>query len=182
VPESAHGRKILFVSGSDRVALPSIHLLRSGDFDVTHMRTSLDARTWLRIHRADVAIVDSAADEPERSAAMDLVERLRSGKGLAASHVLVLARVQERGQIARLFTENRLSNFFALGADDTVDAVELSVTVDKILSPDIFGVDRYVAPNAEKSEFRVRRSAQKDELVDFAERFATEAFPTHEVC
>ena len=167
--------KVLFVCDSDRLAVPAIHLLRSADFDVTHVRGALDARTWLRIHRADVAIVDWAVPEPERSAAIDLVERLRAGAGLAASHVLVLAHVQGREQIARLFGETQLANFFALGADGTIDPVELSVTVAKILSRDIFGVARYVAPNAETKEFRVRRSGDKDGIVDFAEKFAREA-------
>jgi hypothetical protein len=74
---------------------------------------------------------------------------------------------------ARLFGERVLTNLVAFN-DRRPDRSELNVTVRKILERDIFGIEKYFPLTMSPQVVHIRKSTDKDGIVDAAERFATE--------
>ena len=165
---------VLLLSPNERVSRPAERLLSSAGHAVTHVTTPLQARTWLRVHRADLAVVelDSAA-VPAAEETVELVRSLREGRG--GPRVLVLTLARGEGHLRPLFERMHLLNFLTFGDDATIDPVELLATVSKILTGDIFGVERYLAPGAEVNEISVTGSHQKKDVVERLEAFAKES-------
>lgn len=163
------------MSPTERVARPAVHILRSAGHQVSDLRTPADANTWLRVHRADVAVIDLCiGDDAHGKDAAALIHRLKeqpSGK----LQLLVLAGARGEAQMRYLFEDSRLTNFLTYGEDQALDPVELTATVAKILTGEIFGLDRYLAPNAQKKELKVRSSSQKQAIIDELEEFARAA-------
>jgi len=157
-------RRILFLSGSDKLADPAIHILLSSGHDVIRSRAPVEASTWLRIHRADLVVVDFDVEDPSGETG-DLVARLREGAMRGGARLLVLTRGRGEARMRSLFERIRLSNFLAVGADEQLEPVELIATVSKIVSGDIFGIERYLAPGFEEKEFRIVGSRQKEATV-----------------
>ena len=168
--------RILFLSNDDRVARPAIHLLASGGHVVDRVQTANEARGWLRQHRADLTIVDLGDPEgTSRNEFAAFSEALRTRTSRSSTKLLMLARTRDRQDIRPLFEERNLTNFLAVDPSGVVDPVELGVTVAKILSKDIFGIERYVASDAVFRAITVTCSDQKQKVIDAAEAFAVEA-------
>ncbi len=150
-------------------------MLRSAGHNVIEVDTAQDARRWLRIHRADMGIIDLG------TTASGGVEELREVIGMlgdrtnavSRTEVLLLARPERDAQMRALFDEHRLRNFIAVGADEALDPVEVSVTVAKILSNDIFGAERYLSRVTGEQVFNIRSSTMKESVITAAEEFAT---------
>jgi hypothetical protein len=69
--------RILFVSGDERLLRPALHGLRSLGAEISAVCGPGEALAWLRIHRADLAVVE-LADAAPASAIAELVEVIRS--------------------------------------------------------------------------------------------------------
>lgn len=172
-PSPAPGSPVLLLSSSERVSRPAQHLLSSAGHAVTHVTTPLQARTWLRVHRADLAVVElDAGSPPAAEETMELVRSLQDRRG--GPRVLVLTLAKGESQLRPLFERMHLLNFLTFGDDATIDPVELIATVSKILTGDIFGMERYLAPGAEIQEISVVDSQQKKDVVERLEAFARE--------
>jgi hypothetical protein len=72
---------------------------------------------------------------------------------------------------ATLFGSRAITNLLASG--ERFDAAELIVTVNKILSQDIFGIEKYFTWGVHPQVSKFTRSEQKAELIDGAREFAT---------
>jgi CheY-like chemotaxis protein len=162
--------KILFASDNEQLARPVVHLLRSSGHDVSEVLDAAEAGSWLRVHRADLAVMDlskNLREDTARSLNVFNASARRTG-----TQLLVLARAGEQERLRLLFTEGRISNLLAVDADGQIEPVELTVTVSKILTKDILGIERYLAAGSEIATHEVRRSVEKDALVDVAQEFA----------
>lgn len=164
--------RILALSSSERLLGPIADLLRSAGYEVIESRSAREAVSWLRVHRADLAMIDvdaCDAESPER--ASELVAGLRRSDS-ACKKALVLVRSTAEHRMRALFNEGRLTNFLAVPPDEQVDPVELTVTISKILSKDIFGFARYLGPDLNVERMEVRSSRDKPAVVDAVEAFA----------
>lgn len=167
------GSPVLLLSPNERVSRPAEHLLSSAGHAVTHVTTPLQARTWLRVHRAELAVVElDPTAPPAADETVELVRSLREGGG---PRVLVLTLAKGEGHLRPLFERMHLLNFLTFGDDATIDPVELIATVSKILTGDIFGVERYLAPGTQVRELSVLDSQQKKGVVERLEAFAKES-------
>lgn len=165
--------RILFVSDDARLLDPALHLLRSIGAEIATARGPEEALAWLRIHRADLAVVDIVDAQPTPALA-ELLETARSHTWSGDPKLLTLTRSRGVERIRPLF-EHRLANFLGVGDEGEIEGLELTATVRKILSGDIFGLDKYMAPGARTLRFEVRSSREKGEVVEAAEAFATAA-------
>lgn len=165
--------RILFLSGSDGGYEPALHLLRSLGVEIAAARGPEEALAWLRIHRADLAVVEipDGAPSPAVSA---VLEAIRGGDWSGNPRLLALTRGRGVEQLRGLF-EQGLTNFLGVGEGGAIDPVELTATARKILSGDIFGLGQYMSPGARTLAFDVRSSRDKGEVVAAAEEFAVEA-------
>lgn len=165
--------RILLLSDSDRALEPALHVLRSLGADVATAQRPEEALAWLRIHRADLAVVDIPDGAPAPALA-ELIESIRARDWSGNPRLLGLARSRGADQLRALF-ERSLSNFLGVGEGGEVDPIELAATARKILSGDIFGLDKYMSPGARTLCFDVVSSRQKGDVVAAAEEFAVEA-------
>ncbi|MHB1843526.1 MAG: hypothetical protein ACYCWW_01650 [Deltaproteobacteria bacterium] len=152
---------LLFVSDSEQHAASSIPILLSAGYQVSRARSVPDAQGWLRIHRADLVLLC-----------------LEEGGGEAVrwgAPLLWLTRARDGRQLRDLFKGGWAANFISVGPDGKFDPVELTVTVSKILTKDIFGSERYLARGARLESHRLADSTEKPALVDRTRAFAIEA-------
>lgn len=149
-------------------------MLRSAGHDVVEMARAQDAPAWLRMNRANLAIID--LEDPTGGTGPQLVTRELRRPG-PANTMPVLALVRARGEqrVRQIFEGERLANFLAVNEDDQVDPVELAVTVAKIVSGDIFGIERYLAPGARQTQMNITDSRQKADAVESVHTFAVES-------
>jgi len=165
--------RILFMSDNDRVLRPTLHILRSLGAEIAVVGRPEEALTWLRIHRADLTVVE-LGDAAPTPAFAELCEVIRAPGWSGGSKLLALARSRGTERLRALF-ERGMSNFLGVGDEGEVDPGELAATVRKILSGDVFGLDKYMAPGARTLRFEVLSSRQKADVVPAAEAFAAEA-------
>jgi hypothetical protein len=161
------------MSDDDRVLRPTLHILRSLGAEIAVVCGPEEALTWLRIHRADLAVVELAGAAPT-SAFTELVEGIRAPDWSGNPKFLALVRSRGTERLRALF-ERSMSNFLGVGDEGELDPGELTATVRKILSGDVFGLDKYMAPGARTLRFEVLSSRQKVEVILAAEAFAVEA-------
>jgi len=161
------------MSDDDRVLRPTLHILRSLGAELAVVCSPEEALTWLRIHRADLVVVE-LADAAPTSAFAELCERIRAPDWSGNRKLLALARSRGTGRLHALF-ERSMSNFVGVGDDGEFDPGEFIATVRKLLSGDIFGLDRYMAPGARTLRFEVLSSRQRADVIAAAEAFAVKA-------
>jgi anti-sigma regulatory factor (Ser/Thr protein kinase) len=168
-------RRVLMVASEPERLTALVHLLAASGIDVAHVQTAAAARSWLRIHRADLGIID-LADARERGARADLIrEQKERTNGLD-----VVALVGELDDpLRRLIRERGLANFVGHRPGEAADPLELAVTVRKLVDDDIFGLDKYLAAGAETQRFDVRSYRERDQACDevraFCSRFGSHA-------
>jgi hypothetical protein len=169
------GKRVLLVSANDRLVAPALCILGSAGHNVSVTKGPPEARAWLRTHQANLVAVDLADDDGKaRTDAMSLLGDVRSGKSRGtAAEVLALTRCRDQAQTRELFQNGMLTNYLGVDEDGSVDPLDLGATVAKILSRDIFGLDKYLAAGAEIRSFEVRKSADRDAIVDEAEALAS---------
>jgi hypothetical protein len=86
-------------------------------------------------------------------------------------HVLILSGDRDRYvRLFQLLEGYRLTNLLANNCN--VDPMELLVTVQKIVRKDIFGIEKYFAWGVETMTAPIRRSADKDEVIEAAAAYA----------
>ncbi len=168
-------KRILFVSSSDRLAAPVLELLRSSGHDASFVRTPHEANEWLREERPDILIVDHDPLTADRTGVSPLLAVQQRWRAQGEPHLLVLARAGDSQHVRALFEQLRLTNFLAVSEEERVDPTELSVTVEKILGRDIFGIEQYLGGAASEFSVKVSRSAVKADVIEQAEAFAREA-------
>lgn len=143
------------------------------------------ARTVARVLRSVVPaleVVERAVDAPDQP--FDLVmlnydacddqERVGALQRFAAERdrgrFLMSSAVRDPQALAVLFGELGARN--VLGRHDEVDAIELIVTVQKILGADIFGIEKYFPWGAPRARFSIDDSARRDEIREHARALA----------
>ncbi len=169
------GKRVLLVSANDRLVGPALRILGSAGQSVSVTKDPPEARAYLRTHQANLVAVDLAdGDGSSRADALSLLADVRSGKqrGVACD-VLAFTRCRDQGQIRELFKNGMLTNYLGVNEDGSLDPLDLGATVAKILSRDIFGLDKYLAAGASIRTFEVRRSSERDAIVDEAEALAS---------
>ncbi|MBA3394367.1 MAG: hypothetical protein H0T89_17100 [Deltaproteobacteria bacterium] len=114
-----------------------------------------------------VASYDAIAAE-HRRAFFDRFDDLR-----VQGRLVVYLSEFDRPELAILFGERQLMNILA--RSDALDADELSVTLQKMLRGEIFGVDRYFRAGATTKTLAIHGTSQRDEVFEVARRFATDA-------
>jgi CheY-like chemotaxis protein len=164
------GRRILAVSSSERLLQAICDVLRPVGYDVSQASSAQDADAWQRVHRADLSIIDIDA---VGASALDSLRGLAQPAS-ARGKVLVLVRSTANQRLRALFKESKLTNFLAVPASERIDPVELTVTLAKILSKDIFGFARYLGPQQRAETHVVHDSRQKRVVVDAVHAFASD--------
>lgn len=159
--------RVLIVSTSARHQ-PAALILKSADYDVNRASSIAEARSFLRLHRTDVLIVDLL--EFEARVALGLA---REGKEHRAQ-TLGLSR-SDRDDDLRALLDAGVTNFLAVGQDDEVDPLELVATVTKIQTGDIFGLEHYFGGSPRFEALVVSTAADKRRAADVAEAFAQKA-------
>lgn len=167
--------QLLFISPSERLAEPAVASLRAKGHEVTRLRAPAEAAGWLSAHRAEVTLIDlCVGDQVHAAQAGQLLDRLQGGAN-GPGPVLVLVPGRGEDQLRSLFGVRRLTNFLAYGDDEAVDATELATTVSKLLTGQIFGLERYLGEGMRRRELRVQSSNQKRAVLEELEGFAREA-------
>ncbi len=152
------------------------------DSDAAHARSVAEV---LRHAVRDVVAVAELAQA--LAAGFDLVVANFDGLGLAGAtsllqrfqalrgrgRVLLFVGTVDRAALAGLFGEQGLSNVLARSGD--LDAADLTVTVQKMLRGDVFGIDKYFPADASLRHVTVRRSAEREELLETTRAFALAA-------
>lgn len=103
--------------------------------------------------------------------AAELLERYRDLHG--QGRVLLFIGAVDRCALAKLFGDHGLSNVLARSGD--LDEADLQVTVRKMLTGDVFGIDKYFPATATQREVLIRGSAEREDLLGVARAFALEA-------
>ena len=88
----------------------------------------------------------------------------------ARGRVLLFVGTVDRAALAGLFGEHGLSNVLARNGE--LDAGDLTVTVQKILRGDVFGIDKYFPADASLRHVTVRGSSERETLLVTARAFA----------
>src|SRR5262245_15029511 len=127
------GARILILSSKDPGMAAAKHILEAAGHSVTELRGANETFGWLRIHRAEIMVIDLPADEQSEAAYAELLAVVRQTAGTD-----VLALVRARGgrgpQMRSLFLNHHLTHFLAIGGDGKIDPLALTVTVSKILT------------------------------------------------
>jgi hypothetical protein len=168
------GKRVLLVSANEHLVGPALRILGSAGHNVAVTKDPPEARSWLRTHQANLVAVELGDDNGSaRSEATNLLAEVRSGRqrGVPAD-VLALTRWRNQAQTRELFQNGMLTNYLGVNEDGTLDPLDLGATVAKILSRDIFGLDKYLAAGASIRTFAVRKSDDRDAIVDEAEALA----------
>jgi hypothetical protein len=149
------------------------HILEAAGHNVTELRVASEVFKWLRIHRAEIVVVDLTVDGESGAANTELLAVLRQ-----TPDIDILALIRARGgclQVRSLFQNHRLTHFLAVGGNGDIDPIALTVTVAKILTRDIFGSARYLAASASEWTARVRSSVERNAVGEAAWAFATQS-------
>ncbi|MBK7861054.1 MAG: hypothetical protein IPJ65_21090 [Archangiaceae bacterium] len=170
-------KQVLFVSASEALRQFGDRVLRSAGLAVTSAPSAAAARESLAARRADLVVVDLADAPQEASGAMvDLLGQLREeSPSPQGPRLLALVRVRSADHFRALFSKRRITNFLAVGEDETLEPRELAVTAQKLVSRQLFGLSRYLGGSPRLETMELDRSEQKDAVVDRAEAFAVEA-------
>src|SRR5262249_45548920 len=99
----------------------------------------------------------------------EALERLVQDEG-HRRRVLIYSRVNSREELARLLGSVGLTNI--LGRSPDVDAEELPVTIHKLLSDDIFGIEKYFPWGAMSKEATLMDSAERHKAIEDVRAFA----------
>lgn len=87
--------------------------------------------------------------------------------------ILIIASSRKPTDAGELFLRYRFTNLLA--RNQKIHEGDFRNTVDKILSANIFGMERYLSPGAKVVEQAIKGSAQKPELLDIVSEYATQA-------
>jgi len=166
--------RVLIVSAEDRGMEAAGHILQAAGHHVTELQIGAEVFKWLRMHHAEIVVVDLRVDEQAAAAQTELLAVVRQTAG---TDLLVLIRGGDGGPAPTrgLFQNHRLTHFLAVGGDGTIDPIALTVTVAKILTRDIFGSERYLAASASEWTARVRSSGERAAVGDAAWAFALQS-------
>lgn len=116
----------------------------------------------------DLVAADYHSLSPEQRVTLFSSARESGGK----RHLLIISSQRdEYPQIFRDFEEYGLANLLA--KNDEVGAIELIVTVQKILRRDIFGIEKYFSWGIEAVSRAVRSSSEREAIVGEAETYAS---------
>src|SRR5262245_57676736 len=128
--------RVLILSRQDRGMEAAHHILQAAGHHVTELHDTAEVFRWLRLHRAEIVVVDLPVEEQSEAALVELFTVLRQTTG---TDILALIRATAaRGPQARsLFHDHRLSHFLAVGGDGSIDPIALTTTVSKIVTQDI---------------------------------------------
>ena len=150
------------------------------DPDAKHARSTLQPLRalgaqvdWLdhvpdSVQEYDLVLVDvSSLAGAEREGVMVRASRARTN---GKTRLVYSLNDQRRDEMAQLWSQQLLSNFLARSTE--VDSDDLLATVQKLLRGDIFGMEKYFRWAAERTPYRITSSAQKNELIGFAEDYA----------
>src|SRR5438045_408254 len=86
------GSRVLILSSGDRGMEATSHILQAAGHNVAELRTAPDVFRWLRIHRAEILVVDLALDEQSEAANAELLAALRQ-----TTDADILALIRARG-------------------------------------------------------------------------------------
>ena len=169
-------RRVLFISSSPALRSLGDRVLREAGFEVGAEVSSAGARERLAHQGADLVVVDLADSPDEAPGAMaQLFSELRDVPTVRPTRLLALARVRSFEHFRALFSSRRITNFLAVGEDESLEPLELSVTAQKLVSRELFGLARYLEGSPRLEKIELHRSEQKDAVVERAETFAIEA-------
>ncbi|MGQ0504873.1 MAG: hypothetical protein ACT4TC_06095 [Myxococcaceae bacterium] len=84
--------------------------------------------------------------------------------------LLFLARDMDSQRLAELMQCQLLTNLIAGEAQSSGE--DLRITVQKILSNDVFGIDKYFGWGVEQRKFKLRRSTDRQEVMEQAQKLA----------
>jgi signal transduction histidine kinase len=102
----------------------------------------------------------------------ELLAQQFASKNQYTGKLLIYSSDHENADLTLLLSRLSLANF--LGKNGEVDAEELYVTVHKLLSQDIFGIDKYFSWGARSWEKTIQSSEEKKLLLQEVSTFATE--------
>jgi hypothetical protein len=163
--------RILTVALGARLRDPVGSLLHVAGYEVSDVRSASEAESWMRTEHADLVIVDLDAEGQGSAGLHHLIADLRRREH-SRTGVLVLLRATGGAHLRRIFETSRLTNFLAISPEEQLDTVELTVTVAKILSRDVFGWARYLGPPRLSERLVVCGSREKHQAVEAVEAFA----------
>jgi hypothetical protein len=162
---------VLFASPEGAPSDAVLAVLATLDRPVAAVTSEEAATAWLRIHPVELVIVN--LNNGDFRAAL----RGRFGTTLAqlsviGTQVLALTPPVDADVIHDVLDRLAGVNLLGVAENDVVDPFELSITVEKILTGDVFGLERYLAPAASVTTRQIRGSAEKAAMLAEIERFA----------
>lgn len=150
-----------------RSLVPAGYLVDSGGLDAESLSRSFDERT------PDLFIVDADAEFEKLSPIMEML-----GSRAPEAGFLLVARSLDNYPLLEKLLDLGLGNVIAnhgglAASKDRIDETELIATVEKLLSKDIFGIEKYLlsAGGIRVKEFTVEHSSQRAERLEELEDF-----------
>ncbi len=160
-------RKVLILDREDRHRLWLSRIARSV---VTTVDATGEVGAALDPAAYDLVIINRDGFSPEeRRSLLDTFKESRAGQ--RAPHPLLVSSAKEGYQ--QLFEECEgygLTNLLA--KNEEVDAVELIVTIQKILQNDIFGLQKYFPWGVPIRSLTINSSSERREIIRQAEQYA----------
>lgn len=120
-----------------------------------------------------IAMSHDACPAPDRDRILE-----RYGRHDAKTRLLLFSEATWHDTPSDLFHSGNLMNLLARNHHEVI-AEDLLVTAKKILSADIFGLEKYFGWGAEEVRYRVTRSSQKSEFLENVRDYATRIGVTH---
>lgn len=171
-PPPAH---VILACARDGLRARTEMLLRALGCQVTALTDVHDLKPALEATHADLVVLEVLHGTAGASGLHEVVSGLLAHKDDAPPRLLVLTPARSPEELKALFSEGELANFVIVQDDETVDSVELLVTVSKLVHGNVFGLNRYLQQGAHERAFKMQSSAQKEEVVHLAESCALEA-------
>jgi hypothetical protein len=160
---------LLFVDCSGYKSLPSIEALRiiSGDHPLESV-TSASAAMQVLKHKPDIAIM--IANSPD----FELYSQFRMSNPSGHAVLVTELPMKDYSALLQCREEQLLDHVVANKGREGWSIHQLRVTINKIFSRDVFGIQKYLSPNTIIHRELVRGSAEREELNSKVMRF-TEA-------
>jgi hypothetical protein len=158
-----HGSNVLVIDGNRRhlALLEGVTRMIVERVDAAERLAEIDD-----LSRYTLVMADYQALSPEEQRRLFSYFQESGGR----SHLLLLSSRPDYSRIFAAFDEYGIANLLA--KNEGVDAVELIITLQKILRGDIFGLEKYFGWGVEEITRRVHGSSEREAVVAEAEDYA----------
>ncbi len=167
--------RVAFISPRAAVRQSGATILRDAGYEVLEVADLDAARSWIEDGHANLLLVLDVGSDDE-DAFSDALSLAREVAGCQPRSRLILVSQAEGTRAFELVLQRYpTKNFLGFKEGDSVEERDLTLTVAKILTGEIFGLEPYLGDGAEIEARRLRRSDDKPNLVELVEEFAQQA-------